>query len=106
NDGLLDLLVTKGNVQAQPDFAQKDPTNLLLGQPDGTFKEAADVAGILTFDRGRGAALVDFNLDARLDLVLVSYGAPVRLWRHDGTVGGATDTDPWLPLPTHPAAQH
>ena len=89
NDGRLDLLVTKGNVTEQPDFAKKDPTNLLLGQADGTFKEAADVVGILTFDRGRGAALADFNLDGRLDLVLVNYGAPVRLWRNDGPVGGA-----------------
>ena len=88
NDGLLDLLVTKGNVTTQPDYAQKDPTNLLLGQPDGTFKEAADVAGTLTFDRGRGAALADFNLDGRLDLVEVMYGAPVRLWRNDGPVAG------------------
>ncbi len=98
NDGLLDLLVTKGNVQAQPDFAQKDPTNLLLGQPDGTFREAADVAGILTFDRGRGAALVDFNLDGRLDLVLVSYGAPVRLWRNEDPRGRDTAGATWLNL--------
>jgi hypothetical protein len=98
NDGLLDLLVTKGNVEAQPDYAQKDPTNLLLGQPDGTFREAADVAGILTFDRGRGAALSDFNLDGRLDLVLVSYGTPVRLWRNDGPLDGSTSPAHWLVL--------
>ncbi len=100
NDGLLDLLVTKGNVTTQPDYAQKDPTNLLLGQPDGTFKEAADVAGILTFDRGRGAALADFNLDGRLDLVEVMYGAPVRLWRNDGPTGGIGSgaTASWLGL--------
>ena len=104
NDGLLDLLVTKGNVQAQPDFAQKDPTNLLLGQPDGTFREAADAAGILTFDRARGAALADLNLDGRLDLVLVSYGAPVRLWRNDGAIGGAATSANWLGLRPHQAA--
>jgi len=100
NDGLLDLLVTKGNVQAQPDFAQKDPTNLLLGQPDGTFKEAADVAGILTFDRARGAALADLNLDGRLDLVVVNYGAPVRLWRNGGPDPAAGDASnaSWLAL--------
>jgi len=100
NDGFLDLLVTKGNVTTQPDYAQKDPTNLLLGQPDGTFKEAADLAGILTFDRGRGAALADFNLDGRLDLVEVMYAAPVRLWRNEGPVAGsgANHQDSWLGL--------
>jgi hypothetical protein len=58
---------------------------LLLGQPDGTFREAADEAGIVSFDRGRGAALVDLSLDGLLDIVEVNYGAPVRIWRNIGT---------------------
>jgi hypothetical protein len=95
DDGLVDLLVTKGNVTDQPDFAIKDPTDLLLGQPDGTFVEAADAAGIVRFDRGRGAALVDLNLDGRLDLVEVFYGAPVGLWRNAGPAGGG-DAGHWL----------
>ena len=33
--------------------------------------EAAEEAGILTFARGRGAALADLNLDGLLDLVEV-----------------------------------
>ena len=37
----------------------------------------------LSFDRGRGAALADFNLDGLLDLVEVNYGAD-RLWRNVG----------------------
>ncbi len=81
NDGFIDLFITKGNVDRQPGFATKDPSNLLLGQPDGTFKEAADVAGILNLDRGRGAALADFNLDGLLDLVEVNVrepGAPLE----------------------------
>jgi enediyne biosynthesis protein E4 len=85
NDGLIDLFVAKGNVNLMPDFAQRDPSNLYLGQPDGTFREAADAAGILNFDRGRGAALADFNLDGLLDLIEVNYGAPVRLWRNVGS---------------------
>ena len=55
NDGFIDLFISKGNVSAQPDYAQKDPNNLFLGQPDGTFKEGADTAGILNYERGRGA---------------------------------------------------
>ena len=89
NDGFVDLLVTKGNVTTQADYATKDPSDLLLGQPDGTFVEAADRAGIVTFDRGRGAALADFNMDGMLDLIEVSYGAPVRVWRNVGAGDGA-----------------
>jgi hypothetical protein len=85
NDGLVDLFVSKGNVAVQLDFAQRDPSNLLLGQADGTFAEGAEEAGIVTFDRGRGAAVADLNLDGLLDLVQVNFGAPVRLWRNAGT---------------------
>ena len=59
NDGVVDLFVTKGNVEAMPDFAAKDPSNLLLGDADGTFSESGDAAGIATFTRSRGAAVVD-----------------------------------------------
>ena len=48
NDGFVDLFVTKGNVEAQPDYATRDPNNLLLGTADGTFVEAAEDGG----DRG------------------------------------------------------
>ncbi|HXG26411.1 MAG TPA: CRTAC1 family protein, partial [Candidatus Binatia bacterium] len=88
DDGLIDLLVTKGNTTEVPDYAMQDPASLLLGRPDGTFEEAADRAGIVVFDRGRGAALVDLNLDGRLDLVESFYGAPVRVWRNAGPVEG------------------
>jgi enediyne biosynthesis protein E4 len=85
NDGFIDLFVSKGNVSTMPDYASQDPSNLLLGQPDGTFKESADVAGILNYGRGRGAALADFSLDGMLDLVEVNYGQRVRLWRNVGS---------------------
>ena len=35
NDGFIDLFVSKGNVNAMPDYADADPSDLLLGQPDG-----------------------------------------------------------------------
>jgi len=85
NDGFVDLFIAKGNVTNQIEYAQKDPSDLLLGQQDGTFREAAGAAGIVTFDRGRGAALADFNLDGMLDLIQVNYGARVRIWRNVGT---------------------
>jgi hypothetical protein len=92
DDGLIDLFVAKGNVSDQPDYARQDPPNLLIGQPDGTFLEGAPDAGIVRFDRGRGAALVDLDLDGLLDLVQVNYGQPATLWRNLGAGDPATGT--------------
>jgi hypothetical protein len=85
NDGFMDLFVAKGNVTEMPDYARRDPSNMLLGKVDGTFVEGAETAGLLNFDRGRGAAVVDLNLDGLLDLVEVNYNAPVRIWRNAGS---------------------
>jgi len=98
NDGFVDLFISKGNVNEMPDYARKDPSNLLLGQPDGTFREAAEAAGVVSFARGRGAALADFNLDGLLDLVEVNYVSRVKLWRNVGS-GDASQPAPmgnWL----------
>ena len=91
NDGLADLFISKGNVEAQPDHATDDPDNLLIGQADGTFVEGADAAGIVGFERSRGAALVDLNLDGLLDLVVVHRREPITLWRN---VGKGTGDEP------------
>ncbi|MFO7700256.1 MAG: CRTAC1 family protein [Acidimicrobiia bacterium] len=91
NDGFVDLFVAKGNVDAMPTFTDEDPNNLFLGQPDGTFVEGAIDAGIVHFDKTRGAALVDLNRDGLLDLVEVNRTAPVRLWRN---LGAGSGTDP------------
>jgi hypothetical protein len=84
NDGLIDLFVSKGNVEAMPQFATRDPSNLLLGNADGTFTEAAQEAGIVDFARARGAGLADLNADGLLDLVVVVRRENVRLWRNVG----------------------
>lgn len=100
NDGLADLFVTKGNVDAQLEHAMADPNNLLIGQDDGTFVEGAIEAGIVSFARSRGAALADLNLDGLLDLVVVTRREPVQLWRNVGS-GTATAPEPmghWLAL--------
>jgi enediyne biosynthesis protein E4 len=94
NDGHMDLFIAKGNVEAQPDFATRDPSNLLLGEADGTFTEVAERAGVLTFAKGRGAALVDLNLDGLLDLVEVVRNENVKIWRN---VGAGTAETP-VPL--------
>jgi enediyne biosynthesis protein E4 len=85
NDGFTDLYVSKGNVDAQVDYAQRDPSNLLIGQPDGTFTEGAIEAGIVDFAKARGAAMVDLNTDGLLDFVQVVRRENVRLWRNVGS---------------------
>jgi hypothetical protein len=82
NDGFADLFIAKGNVDRMPDFAQKDPNNLLMGQADGTFREAGHEAGVDSMSNSRGAALSDFNLDGRVDLVVTARRQPARVWQN------------------------
>ncbi|MBI4932539.1 MAG: CRTAC1 family protein, partial [Actinobacteria bacterium] len=98
NDGNIDLFVTKGNVEVQVDSAVRDPNNLLMGQDDGTFVEGAEDAGIVNFNRARGAAITDLNLDGMLDMVVVNRTTSINLWRNVGT-GSAEEpksTGHWL----------
>ncbi|SPF80636.1 CRTAC1 family protein [Pseudoprimorskyibacter insulae] len=82
NDGLDDVFVAKGNVEQMPDAAMHDPNNLLMQQPDGTFAESGAAAGLASMERGRGAALVDLNLDGMLDLAVVNRRAPLELYQN------------------------
>jgi len=54
----------------------------LLQQPDGSFQEAGDLAGIATMERSRGAVLMDLNLDGLLDLAVVDRRAPMELYQN------------------------
>ena len=100
NDGLADLFVSKGNVDQQLDYAVKDPSDLFLGQPDGSFVEVTGEAGVVSFSRGRGASLADLNLDGLPDLVVVNYRDPVRLWRNvgAGTAAAPVAMGHWIGL--------
>ncbi len=103
NDGLADLFISKGNVNAIPDYAANDPSDLFLAQADGTYADEAAAAGITRSERGRGAAVVDLNADGQLDLVEVFLGAPIRVWRNVGT-GTADSPAPlgrWLAYRLH-----
>ncbi|WP_342077170.1 CRTAC1 family protein [Yoonia sp. SS1-5] len=82
NDGRDDLFIAKGNVDQMPGMAMEDPNNLLMQQPDGTFVEMADQAGIASGARSRGAGLVDLNGDGRLDIVVLNRRAPLEIWQN------------------------
>lgn len=79
NDGRDDLFIAKGNVDQMPGMAMDDPNNLLMGQSDGTFREAAAEAGLASMARSRGAALVDLNLDGRLDVAVTNRRAALEI---------------------------
>ena len=82
NDGRADLFIAKGNVDQMPGMAMADPNNLLMQRPDGTFVEVADKAGVATMERSRGAALADFDLDGRLDIIVSNRRAPLEIYRN------------------------
>ena len=93
NSGYASLWIVKGNVSVMPDFASRDTNDLLLQQPDGSFEEVGDKAGIVTFKTGRGGMLADLNGDGNLDMVVVNRLDNATLWRNVSTnLGG------WLEL--------
>jgi hypothetical protein len=88
NDGLVDLFIAKGNVAEMPDFALKDPNNLLLQGADGKFTEMADKAGVASIKVSRGGAVADFNLDGLLDLLVVNRWENAQIWRNTTAAAG------------------
>ncbi|MDA8800464.1 CRTAC1 family protein [Amylibacter sp.] len=82
NDGLADLFIAKGNVDQMPSNAIKDPNNLLIQQSNGLFNEVGLDAGIASLERSRGAALADFDLDGRIDILVMNRRAPMEIYRN------------------------
>ena len=88
NQGRVALFIAKGNVSDMPDFAANDPDDLLLQDSNGKFHEVGAEAGIASMQGGRGAALVDLNLDGLPDLVVVNRGHPAQVWRNATETSG------------------
>ncbi len=99
NDGLIDLFIAKGNVEAMEEAAADDPNNLLLSRPDGTFQEVSVEAGAAGMRRSRGGALVDLDLDGLLDIIVVNRMANVEILHNRSRGSGR-----WLQvMPRQPA---
>jgi hypothetical protein len=88
NDMKTDLFITKGNVEAMPEFAASDPDDLLMGGFDNKFHEKGDEAGIALPGKGRGAVVEDFNNDGMLDILVVNRMQKAFLYRN---LGAKTD---------------
>ena len=88
NDGRVDLFIAKGNVSEMPDFAMKDPNNLLVQGADGKFIEMADKAGVASVETSRGGAMADFNLDGLVDLLVVNRNSQAQIWRNTTAMAG------------------
>lgn len=88
NDGWVDLFIAKGNVEEMEEAAAEDPNNLLLGQADGQFREAAAEAGTASTALSRGGALVDLDRDGRLDIVVVNRLSNVEIFHNQSTGTG------------------
>jgi hypothetical protein len=82
NDALSDLLIVRGQRQTPPQASPQDHDMLLLGLPDGTFRNAAREAGVALPTVGRGAAIADFDRDGCQDIIVVNRNAPVSLFRN------------------------
>ena len=87
NDGRDDLFITKGNVGQILEAAQVDPNNLLLQTANGQFVETALQAGVASMAMSRGGALVDLNLDGRLDMAVVNHGSDLEVFQNETPSG-------------------
>src|SRR5208337_836364 len=66
-----------------------------IGQWNGKFAEAGDLAGISGKRTGRGALIADFNLDGMLDILQIDRGSNVALFRN---LGAKCDDGSTMPM--------
>lgn len=85
NDGHLDLFHTNGfePYDRSADFFRKDPARLFLNLGDGRFVDVAPHVGLSDDNQGRGTVCFDHDDDGDVDIFVMNYRAPPRLWRND-----------------------
>jgi enediyne biosynthesis protein E4 len=96
NDRWLDLLTVNGHVDdLRPVFPWRMPIQLLLGAPDGQFREPTEDPGeaLRRLHLGRALAIGDLDNDGRLDAVALCQNEPL-VYLHNETAGAGH----WLSL--------
>ena len=83
NDGHLDIYHENGFITPilATEFHQ-DPARLFMANGDGTFTESATINGLNHTGQGRGVSCVDYNLDGRVDILVMPNNAPYKLFRN------------------------
>ncbi|HAB16810.1 MAG TPA: hypothetical protein DCE44_10205 [Verrucomicrobiales bacterium] len=82
-DGRTDIFLAQNFFPVRPDEARQDAGRGLLLRGDGRGEfapERAESSGIEVWDDARAAAVGDFNLDGRPDLVVTQNAGPTRLF--------------------------
>ena len=87
NDGLKDLFVTRGDVEAvqRPSLEVDQSNTVFRNLGNMRFKALTAEAGLTAFpaSRHRGSAVGDLNGDGRLDVVVSALSAPAEIWIND-----------------------
>lgn len=94
NDGRLDIYLTNGHRSLPKLRAPEAAANRLFAQnPNGSFEDVTEIAGVGDTGYAMGATVGDFNNDGHLDLFVTNYG-PDRLFlnRGDSTFDDVTAT--------------
>ncbi len=101
NDGWTDLPMTNGWQQVDPitntDFTE-DPTFVFRNGGGAVFSDVATAAGLAHTGQGRTLLHLDYDRDGDMDIVILSNGQTLRLFRNDLIVGETPDDAHWLQL--------